>query len=188
MQSCHHLVKIIPHNKVLSMWTLWFCTFLWIHAYGVCVKQHSSRAKPSVYLLWCACFLVWLLADCHHRGSLVEGDTRVWLITVLSVSCFHSIFLAFLSLLLSLCVLLPLCSQRTWMTCGWRVWQGWFYPAVSSAKDAAPISLNHRPKLHSTSALGVPGKCFYLLSSGTVDGELTHSSAQKFEMSLFLPL
>lgn len=104
MRSCHHLVKIIPHNKVLFMWTLWFCTFLWIHAYGVCVKKHSSRAKPSVYLLWCACLLVWLLADCHHRGSSVEGDNEVWLITVLSVSCFHSIFFAFLSLSLSFCV------------------------------------------------------------------------------------
>lgn len=60
----------------------------------------------------------------------------------------------------------PPSHQRTWMTCGWRASQAWLHPAISSARGAAPISLSHKPKLHSTSARGVPGKCFHCLFFG----------------------
>lgn len=82
-------------------------------------------------------------------------------------SCF--LFLGFLplSLLVYLWPLPP--PQRTWTTYGWRVWRAWLHLAVSSARGAAPIRLNHRPKLHSTSALGVPGKCFLFLLTGAVE-------------------
>jgi len=144
------------------------CMFLWISMCGwrACEGTHQYGWADNVYLLWWSHLLLWLSADCHHGASYLQGRDKGWLMAVLSVSCFLSIFLVlpFPPLLFH-----SLCPQRTWMTCGWRVWRGWLHPAVSSARDAAPISLNHRPKLHSTSALGVPGKCFHLLLSGPLN-------------------
>ena len=133
----------------------------------VCEGAQQPCSAESVYSDVLTCFFgsKQTVITGHHAD---KGETKVWLMSVLSLSLYSFPSPLFPSSVSSPYLFGPLPSQRTWMTCGWRAWQAWLHPAVSLARDAAPIILNRRPKLPSTSALGVPGKCFYLLLSGAL--------------------
>lgn len=171
----------LPHHSPVTKswrWKQFFCPSVCVL---VRVREHSSMTGLRMFVycdvLTCSS---WPKAHCHHRASYWQkagqsmiNDCRVSLLFSLPL---FSVSFSF-----------P-CPQRTWMTWEWRVWPAWLHPAVNSARDAAPISLNHRPKSHSTSARGVPGKCVHLLLSVAIAESLYHYSTVLQHLCLIMGL